>query len=187
MSVQTASEYKPQQIIHFWFEEISPKAWWVKDPEFDNTIERRFGALLHAARQGELWHWRQTPQGRLAEILLLDQFSRNIHRDTPDAFSADPMALALAQEAISIGADKQLQAPMLAFLYMPFMHSESAVIHQQAQKLFASEQTRDNYDFELRHKAIIDRFGRYPHRNAILGRQSTAEELAFLEQPGSSF
>ena len=177
----------PDDVLAFWFEELEPKQWWKKDAALDRQIQQRFGALLESARQCELWSWRETPHGRLAEIIVLDQFSRNIHRDTPDAFSADPLALALAQEAVAAAADQPLEAIQRSFLYMPYMHSESAAIHVVAEQLYRDNGLEDNLDFELRHKAIIDRFGRYPHRNAILGRQSTKEEEAFLQQPGSSF
>ena len=118
---------------------------------------------------------------------MLDQFSRNLFRDTANAFAYDTMALVLAQEAVAGSHDRSLRPQERAFLYMPFMHSESRVIHAQAERLFASLGLDDTYESELRHKAVIDRFGRYPHRNAILGRESTQEELAFLEQPGSRF
>jgi uncharacterized protein (DUF924 family) len=118
---------------------------------------------------------------------VLDQFGRNIHRGTPLAFAADPLALALAQEAVAAGADLQLQFEQRPFLYMPYMHSESAAIHAVGEPLMKERAPQGTHDFELRHKAIVDRFGRYPHRNAILGRQSTAEELEFLKQPGSGF
>ena len=176
-----------QTVLQFWFEDISPKQWWAKDPTFDNDIEQRFGATLTAARAGELYRWRTSPGGRLAEILVLDQFSRNIFRDTAEAFSQDGMALILAQEAVAVGTLKALTLSQRPFLLMPYMHSESALIHRQAEQLFNQPGLEDNYRFELRHKEIIDRFGRYPHRNAILGRQSTTAELAFLQQPGASF
>ncbi|GIU05456.1 MULTISPECIES: DUF924 family protein [unclassified Shewanella] len=177
----------PDMIIHFWFEEIEPKQWWVKDLEFDALIKQRYASLLAQALQGELYHWRATPQGRLAEIIVLDQFSRNIYRDTPKAFAADAIALVLAQEAVAINCDSELKAKQVPFLFMPYMHSESALVHEVAVRLFSRESAKGNLDFELRHKAIIDQFGRYPHRNAILGRESSAEEIAFLQQPGSSF
>ncbi|NMH64897.1 DUF924 family protein [Shewanella salipaludis] len=176
-----------KQILEFWFEEITPGHWWKKDAAFDLLVAKRFGAQLERAKRGELYPWRNTVQGRLAEIILLDQFSRNVYRDTPDAFAADAMALVLAQEAVAAGLDKTLPPRQLAFLYMPYMHSESAVIQEVAVSLFSQEAVAGNLDFALRHKAIIDRFGRYPHRNAILGRTSGAEELAFLQQPGSGF
>ncbi|MCP1727799.1 uncharacterized protein (DUF924 family) [Natronospira proteinivora] len=176
-----------QQVLDFWFQENGPEQWFKSDPDFDETILERFKTLHDQAALCECWQWRETPHGRLAEIIVLDQFSRNMYRDTPAAFAQDPLSLALAQEAVAVGADASLSAPEKAFLYMPYMHSESALIHEQAVQLFDQPGLEQNYDFELRHKIIIDRFGRYPHRNAILGRPSTAEEEAFLQQPGSSF
>ncbi len=118
---------------------------------------------------------------------MIDQFSRNLHRQSALAFAWDPLALALAQEAVALGVDGQLPVERRAFLYLPYMHSESHVIHEQAVALYSQEGLENNLDFEHRHKAIIDRFGRYPHRNAALGRKSTPEEVAFLAEPGSSF
>lgn len=176
-----------QQVIDFWFKEIDPSQWWVKDSVFDNTIEQRFKKVHQQAAAGELYIWRETAHGRLAEIIVLDQFSRNMYRDTPKAFAFDAMALILSQEAVNIGADKELTPTERAFLYMPFMHSESLAIHQRAIALFDQPQMEHNLDFEIRHKDIIERFGRYPHRNEIVGRQSTPQEVAFLTEPGSSF
>ena len=175
------------EVLRFWFLEAKRSAWWTVDPELDAFIAQRFGALLRNAERCELYDWRAEPRGRLAEIILLDQFSRNVYRATPKCFSNDPMALALAQEAVAGGHDQVLETDERAFLYMPYMHSESAIIHLQAERLFASLGPGDSYDSELRHKAIIERFGRYPHRNELLGRQSTAEELGFLREPGSRF
>ena len=170
-----------------WFEELAPADWWRKDAALDATLRERFGALHAQAAAGECWAWRATGEGRLAEVLLLDQFSRNLYRDTPRAFAQDAMALALAQEAVAGGHDRALLPQRRAFLYMPYMHSESARVHEEALRLFSQPELAFNLDFERRHKAIVDRFGRYPHRNAILGRHSTAQELAFLAEPGSSF
>ena len=130
---------------------------------------------------------RASPEGQLAEILVLDQFSRNMFRDDSRAFAQDVLALVLAQEAVRSGADQSLSPTERAFLYMPYMHSESAAIHVEAVRLFDQPGLKGNLEFEHRHKAIIDRFGRYPHRNAVLGRDSTAEEREFLKQPGSGF
>ena len=177
----------PDAVLSFWFDELEAAQWFRKDPALDAKIRTRFGACLESAARGELWGWRETPEGRLAEVIVLDQFSRNVHRDTPDAFAADPLALGLAQEAVARGDDAALPPAWRAFLYMPFMHSESAAIHEQALHLFAQPGLEDNLRVERRHRDIILRFGRYPHRNAILGRVSTPEELAFLAQPGSSF
>ena len=174
-------------VLHFWFEECEPAQWFSVDPDFDGLIRSRFGALHTQANRCELFAWRGQPEGRLAEIIVLDQFSRNMHRGTPSAFANDPLALALAQEAVASGADQALPPERRTFLYMPYMHSESPLIHVEAERLFKANGQPRNYDYELRHKAIVDRFGRYPHRNAILGRDSTAEETAFLQQPGSSF
>tara|TARA_R110000796_G_scaffold89156_2_gene192611 strand:+ start:1869 stop:2414 length:546 start_codon:yes stop_codon:yes gene_type:complete len=176
-----------QAVLDFWFEALTPAQWFKKDLEMDSTIQSRFGELHTQAAQCECYTWRQTAQGRLAEIIVLDQFSRNIFRDDARAFATDALALALAQEAVAAGADAELTPQQRAFLYMPYMHSESAAIHALAMKLFDQPGLENNLDFEVRHKAIIDRFGRYPHRNALLGRASTDEELAFLKQPGSSF
>ncbi len=177
----------PQHILQFWFHEIEPRQWWAVDPAFDARLRERFLPVLEQAAQGELAGWRSTPQGRLAEVIVLDQFSRNIFRGTPRAFAQDPMALALSQEAVAAGSLDALQPEERPFLLMPFMHSESRVVHADAERLFAQWAPGSSHDFERRHRAIIDRFGRYPHRNAILGRASTSEELDFLQQPGSSF
>jgi len=177
---------KDQDIIDFWFREIPPDRWWAKDSAFDRALAERFGATHRAAARCELHEWRGSPQGRLAEVIVLDQFSRNIHRGDPLSFACDPLALGLAQDAIRAGADAAIPPEQRTFLYMPFTHSESAAIHKVAVKLFGAP-GMGNLDHELKHKAIIDRFGRYPHRNAILGRRSTPEELEFLQGPGSSF
>ena len=176
-----------EDVLNFWFNELTPQQWWVKDDKLDAEIKQRFAALHTKAARCELFDWRIAAKGRLAEIIVLDQFSRNIYRGTPQAFTQDSLALALAQEAISLAADKALSPVECSFLYLPFMHSESALIHQVAVSLYSTPGLEKNLDFEIQHKNIIDRFGRYPHRNAILGRESTTEELVFLQQPGSSF
>jgi uncharacterized protein (DUF924 family) len=174
-------------ILKFWFEEIEPAKWWSKDLQFDEMISTRFAEVYRAANCCELAHWRITPEGRLAEIIILDQFSRNMFRDTALSFAADPLALALAQEAISVGADIKLNQSQRSFLYMPFMHSESLVVHDVAVKLYTKNGSQNSLDFELKHRDIIQKFGRYPHRNSILGRTSTQAELEFLTQANSSF
>jgi uncharacterized protein (DUF924 family) len=174
-------------IINFWFFELNEKQRFAKDVTLDTTIRERFGPILRSATLGELFDWRVTPLGRLAEIVLLDQFSRNICRDTPGAFAQDAQALTLAQEMVASGQDQRLSVEQRSFAYMPYMHSESLLIHGQALRLFAQPAMEGTLAFEMRHKAIIERFGRYPHRNAILGRLSTPEEQTFLDQPGSSF
>ncbi len=178
---------QPQTILHFWFTELTPKHQFAKDAALDEAIRTRFGATLEAAARCELFAWRTTLEGRLAEILVLDQFSRNVYRDTPQAFTQDALALALAQELVARGQDRSLPLAQRSFAYMPYMHSESALVHTQAALLFAQPGLEDTLRFEQRHQAIIERFGRYPHRNAILGRESTPEELAFLREPGSGF
>lgn len=178
---------QPQYIVHFWFEELTDKQHFVKDAALDEAMRSRFGATLEAAARCELFAWRATAEGRLAEILVLDQFSRNIFRDTSRAFSQDALALVLAQEMVAGWHDQQLGVAQRAFAYMPYMHSESTVVHAEAVGLFSLPGLENNLSFELRHKAVIDRFGRYPHRNAILGRTSSAEELSFLAEAGSSF
>ena len=178
---------KYSEVIRFWFEEIKPAQWWVKDKAFDRMITERFGEVHAKAAACELWEWRASAEGRLAEVIVLDQFSRNMFRGDGRAFATDGLALVLAQEAVRGGFDMQLQVERRTFLYMPYMHSESAVVHEEALRLFDQPGLEYNLDFERKHKVIIDRFGRYPHRNAILGRESTAEEIAFLKEPGSSF
>jgi uncharacterized protein (DUF924 family) len=164
-----------------------PKQHYAKDTALDEAIRTRFGGTLEAAARCELFAWRATPEGRLAEVLVLDQFSRNVYRDAPRAFAQDALALALAQELVASRQDSSLPLAQRSFVYMPYMHSESALVHTQAVALFSQPGMEDTLRFELRHKDIIDRFGRYPHRNTLLGRTSTAEELAFLSEPGSGF
>jgi uncharacterized protein (DUF924 family) len=175
------------EVLTFWFKEIEPRQWWVVDPAFDDRLRARFLTLLQQAAAGELFDWRGSARGRLAEVIVLDQFSRNIYRGTAQAFAQDPQALILSQEAVSAGALQVLDEVESSFLLMPYMHSESGLIHVQAEALFKRFARPENHRFELRHKAIIDRFGRYPHRNQILGRVSSAAEVEFLKQPGSSF
>ena len=177
----------PQQVLEFWFERNGPDQWWVKDPVFDDTIRAQFGPLHARAVRAELHDWRVSPEGRLAEIIVLDQFSRNLHRADARAFANDAMALVLAQEAVRTGADGEVPPARRGFFYMPYQHSESAHIHEIAVPLFAALGDSRSLDYELQHKAIIDRFGRYPHRNEVLSRPSTAEEIAFLKTEGSSF
>jgi len=174
-------------ILKFWFQEIEQSQWWIKDLAFDQVIIDKFSDIHLSANSCELFGWRKTAKGRLAEIIVLDQFSRNMYRDTPRSFASDALALALAQEAIAIGADKALNASERNFLYMPFMHSESLIIHEKAIKLYADNGIDSSIDFENKHKVIIENFGRYPHRNEILNRKSTLKELEFLTQDNSSF
>ncbi len=171
-------------VIKFWFEDIETSQWWTKDKSFDNLVRDKFSAIHERAKNCELFSWRETAEGRLAEIIVLDQFSRNMYRDQPQAFAQDPLALALAQEAVARGADAEL-ADKRFFLYMPYMHSESALVHEEAFRLFS--QPGMSIEYEKKHRDIILKFGRYPHRNEILQRTSTPEEIEFLKQPNSSF
>ena len=159
------------------------RSFFEKDIAFDQLLIERYSDLLEQAAASELYEWRCNVKGRLAEIIILDQFSRNIYRDTPVAFAQDAMSLALAACALETLETMDERK----FLLMPYMHSESKLIHQQALTLFETYTNAETVEAELKHKVIIDRFGRYPHRNVILGRQSTVEEVAFLKQPDSSF
>lgn len=176
-----------KDVLSFWFDEIDQSSWWTKDSEFDETISRRFMPLIARAKKCELFTWRDSAKGRLAEIIILDQFSRNTFRDKAEAFASDPLALALAQEAVALGKHLELTSDESTFLLMPYMHSESASIHEVALKLFKENGSQSNLDFEIAHRDIILQFGRYPHRNEILKRVSTEAEIAFLTQPRSSF
>lgn len=176
-----------QMILKFWFEEIDRSQWWSKNDKFDQRIRERFAEIHAKAIRCELFAWRKDSEGRLAEIIVLDQFSRNMFRDSPLSFANDSLALALSQEAISVGADQVLNPIQRSFLYMPFMHSESLIIHEIAMDLFKKNGIQSNLDFEKKHQEIIKIFGRYPHRNKILGRAPTKAEIEFLKQPGSVF
>lgn len=185
-------EGQAQTLWDFWFNQLEPKQWWIKSEVLDADIAQRFGGAQRAAIAGELYEWRDTPEGRLSEIILLDQFSRNIHRDTPAAFASDAQALVLAQEGIRAGADQAVNEVQRPFFYLPFMHSESLAMQDVSMRLYEqlaedSEQRQNNVEFAHRHRIIIERFGRFPHRNAVLGRASTDAELTFLKQPGSGF
>jgi uncharacterized protein (DUF924 family) len=173
----------PDAVIHFWYEEKGSSAWYASDPDLDTEIRERFGATFEAASVGELFEWRDTASGRLAEIVVLDQFSRNMFRNSARAFAADPVALVLAQQAVSLGVHEALGDRKDGVL-MPYMHSESRRVHEEAVRLFAGTKS---LPYEISHKAIIDRFGRYPHRNEVLGRVSTPEEEAFPREPNSNF
>lgn len=178
----------PHMILDFWFQELRPAQWYEKNPVVDQQIIKRFSAVHAKAATGELFGWRSTMEGRVAELIVLDQFSRNMFRETPKAFALDGMSLVLAQEAVRAGALEQLgkldERGQQNLILLPYMHSESIPIHEEALRL------RKQFGMELlweeKHKAIIDRFGRYPHRNKILGRVSTQSELVFLNHPSSS-
>lgn len=176
-----------QEVLFFWFEQIDSAYWFKKDEHFDAQVRARFLNFYKAVCRGETARWRGTPEGRLAEIIVLDQFTRNMFRGTARSFEGDEMALNLAKEAIAAGDDLKLPVSRRSFMYMPFMHSEEKSAHEEAVRLFSQPGLENGLKFELMHKKIIDRFGRYPHRNEVLGRASTAEELEFLKSPGSSF
>lgn len=186
-------------VLNFWFDKDNEPYWFVQDNDFDKQISDKFGKLWQAAKQGELAPWRRVEKqehlndsiaelaGRLAEIIVLDQFSRNLCREQADAFAQDNMALILAQEAILQPYFDTLPSQWRKFMIMPFMHSESAVIHQRYLPLFEQLDNAETLDFEHQHQAIIEQFGRYPHRNSALNRISTPAEEAFLQEPNSSF
>lgn len=176
-----------QSIIDFWFSELIPKQWFEKDDKLDNTIRERYSEVHRQAVQNELSKWRVVPLGRLAEIIVLDQFSRNMYRNSAKAFAADPLARQRAYEALDEGVDSQMESKQKTFLYMPLMHSENLRDHDRAIVLFDQPGLELNLEYEIKHRDIIKRFGRYPHRNAVLGRESTQEEIEFLKQPNSSF
>ncbi|HDN9015105.1 MULTISPECIES: DUF924 family protein [Aeromonas] len=196
-----------QPLLDFWFGDDADDAtraarqaslWWGKSRETDALLASRFGELAEAAAAGSLAHWAEVPVGRLALILLLDQLPRNVHRGTPDAFARDPHARDLCLKGLSIGADRALSPLARVFFYLPLEHAESREQQARSVTLFealAAEQsvtpaqaTFEGFaDFARRHQVIIERFGRFPHRNAILGRADTPQEADFLQQPGSGF
>jgi len=175
------------QIHSFWFEESTEKQWFEKDPEFDRQIQERFGALVEAASKGKLEEWLETPRGALAYILLLDQFTRNIHRGSSQAFAADAKARAAAIKVLVEGYDRDVSDREKTFLYLPFEHSENLEDQERSVALFKAIGDDRLTDYAVRHRDIIARFGRFPHRNDVLGRESTEAEQEFLKQPGSSF
>lgn len=174
------------KIIHFWFG-LDPKQWYRRDEKLDAEIAARFGETYRALETGGAESWLATPQGWLAAIIVLDQFPRNMFRGSARAFATDEAALALAERAIAKGVDMKLPPEQRAFLYMPFQHTEDRDGQARSVALFTALGNPVNLDFAQRHKAVIDRFGRFPHRNEALGRKSTDAEIAFLKQPGSSF
>lgn len=191
---------KAQEVRDFWF--LPPTSagygqarpeWFRKDEQFDAQIVRQFGDIIAQAVAGGLREWdAEGPQGTLARILVLDQFTRNAGRGTPAAFAGDALALAAARQLVDSGADQALPPRQRAFVYMPFEHAEDAAMQEASVRLFSALAQQhpgfeEMLDYAHRHRGVIARFGRYPHRNQILGRASTPEELAFLAQPGSGF
>ena len=184
----------PEDVLEFWFgprPHATRGEWFRKDPDFDTAIRTRFGAAVESALGGAFGEWTVKPHGILARVILLDQFTRNIFRDTARAFAGDAAALADATHAIDRGCDRELDRYERWFLYMPFEHAEDWPAQQRSLELFGrlAEETGDRSPLEWaeKHAEVVRRFGRYPHRNAILGRLSTSEELRFLAEPGSSF
>ena len=172
-------------VIGFWFERHDQEDWFGGKPEFDAALALEFGETLPRVAKGEAYRWRETPDGRLAEIIVLDQFSRQLHRGSPLAFAQDPMALALAQEAVAQGVDEQVDAVRRPFFYMPYIHSESLMIHEEAMRLFTGLGDDNQLRYAVNHHAIIARFGRFPMRNKVLGRKSTEDEEAYIAEAGS--
>ncbi len=186
------------EILAFWFgkpDEVDyrkpRKVWFIKNPEFDKEVRSRFLSDYEQAAAGQLDDWKATPQSCLALIILLDQFSRNMFRGQPQAFATDPQALSYAKYAVAQGFDKQLLPLQRWFIYLPFEHSENLADQHQCIELHSTlkdyPECASGIDYAYRHLKIIERFGRFPHRNQILGRETTPEEAEFLKQPGSSF
>ncbi len=176
----------PKEILHFWFDEIKPEQRFKKDPAFDQRLRNDFLETHQSITKKEKEDWKQTPEGILAYIIVLDQFSRNMFREKPESFASDEQALSATIEGLAKGFEKEIEEARLSFFYMPMMHSENSEVHKKALPIFESlGEAMARY--EVLHKKIIDRFGRYPHRNKILGRESTPEEIEFLKEENSSF
>ncbi|HAT1609233.1 TPA: DUF924 domain-containing protein [Raoultella planticola] len=180
MSINTMSDAR--EILEFWFHQTPPERWFRSNKDFDQQIRHRFSDVHQAALRGELAEWRESIPGRLAEIIVLDQFSRNLFRDSPLSFAADSMALVLAQELVKQPGFDQLAVERRDFALLPFMHSESPVIHAAALTLYQRYASTRSLRAETEHKQVIDQFGRYPYRNQALGRRSTPEERRWLDQ-----
>jgi len=185
MTGETTSE--ALALCDFWFGPEAKPKWWIKDAIFDAEIRQRFGNLHDRAAAGRLNHWEETAKGCLALIILLDQVPRNIFRDTPRAFATDAPALALAKQALTRGFDRDLGIEERVFLYLPFEHSEDLADQERCVALIEPLGNENFTDFARRHLEVIKRFGRFPHRNRVLERNSTEEELTFLNTPNSSF
>lgn len=176
---------QPIDILNFW-SQAGPSKWWKKDAEFDAEIKSRFGETYRQATQGQLDDWSKTPDGTLALIILLDQFSRNLFRNSPDAFAQDSKALAIAKTGIEAGFDKSHPDDLTPFFYMPFMHCENLEEQKTCLRLMQEMDAQDNVRAAKEHLEIIEKYGRFPHRNTVLGRASKPEEIAFLEAGGFS-
>ena len=175
------------EILNFWFKECKPEQWFKKNEDFDQTIENRFSSAIENAIAGKLDSWEESETGCLALIILLDQFTRNVFRDTPRAFAGDKRALALSQLCCNKDYLNNPDIHRRRFMLMPMMHSENIAVQDAALPLFKKYTSKKDYEYSEKHREIIANFGRFPHRNVILGRESTNEELEFLKQPGSSF
>lgn len=178
---------KPADILSYWFSGGVKPQWFKPDETFDAELKERFEPALDRAKSGGLGKWAETPKGALALIILLDQIPRNIYRNTPAAFASDGQALSLAKQAVEQGFDAGLEPEERQFLYMPFMHSETLNDQDTGLALFSDIGLEEPLRYMRLHRDVILRFGRFPHRNDILGRPSTAEERAFLKEPGSRF
>ena len=172
-----------EDVIQFWFIDHGRDDWFGGKPEFDTALAGKFAETHAAVARAEAWHWRKTSEGRLAEIIVLDQFSRQLHRGSPAAFAQDKMAVVLTQEAIAAGADAAIDISRRMFLFMPFMHAESLVIQEEGVAHFA-QFGEDMLKFMTSHRDTIARFGRFPFRNKVLGRESTPEEIAYMQAQG---
>jgi uncharacterized protein (DUF924 family) len=176
---------EPEDILAFW-RTAGSERWYERDDAFDASVRDRFLGLWQKARAGELSHWETTDDGALALVIVLDQFPRNMFRDDPKAYSSDALAREVAQRAIARGVDRRVEPELLEFLYVPFMHSEHLIDQLRCVELFRPAGRADNLKYAKVHADIIRRFGRFPHRNRILGRVTTPEEQAFLDQGGFS-
>lgn len=176
----------PEDVVAYWFGQPQARQF-QKDPAFDQEIRDRFETLHRALGMGEHDDWRAAPRGRLAAIIVLDQFSRNMFRDTARMFESDERALELTLEGLARRDDQALTEAERMFFYMPLMHAEDLPLQERAVDLFTALGNANATKFAIAHRDIVQRFGRFPHRNAVLGRTSTPEELAFLDGPGSSF
>jgi uncharacterized protein (DUF924 family) len=176
-----------QDVLHFWFEEIEPEKQFKKDLAFDELIRSRFGTLYEDAAVRKLDHWKAYPESCLALVILLDQFPRNLFRDTARMYESDPKVLAIANRAIEDGGYKSLPQDQQRFLFLPHEHSEDLDDQRRCMELMRTLDDERNLEYARNHLVIVERFGRFPHRNAILGRESTPEEIEFLKEPNSSF
>ena len=176
-----------EDILNFWFKDCKPEHWFKKNDDFDQMIEKRFSSVIEDSIEGKLDSWEETETGCLALIIVLDQFTRNVFRDTPRAFAGDKRALALSQTCCDKGYLNNPDINRSKFMLMPMMHSENLAVQDAALPLFNNYASEKDYEYAEKHREIIARFRRFPHRNVILGRKSTNEELEFLKQPGSSF